>query len=244
MSWSRAVAGPGGTIRAMDLAEAMAALEAAGTEQQRDRYALHGVHGRVLGVSPTSLENLIKQIRTDHALAVALWETGVHEARVLAARVLDPARLTVKVADQMAKETDNYIVVEALAKPISLSPIAEGRSAAWRDKKGEWVASLGWAVAAHLALAAHFDTATGRQLLRQIEREIHDRPNRVRHEMNGCIIGIGVGMQECRQAALATADNVGTIDIDHGATGCTTPDAWETIDRTVKHRAQTRPRRR
>ncbi len=228
----------------MDLAEAMAALEAAGTEQNRKIYPRHGVKGELFGVSFTSLENLTKQLKIDHTLAVDLWGTGNHDARVLAARILDPARLTVKVADQMAKDCDNYIVVEQLAKPISQSPIAEGRSAAWRDKKGEWVASLGWAVAAHLALAAHFDTTTGRQLLRQIEREIHDRPNRVRHEMNGCVIGIGVGMQECRQAALATADNIGTIDIDHGETGCKTPDAWEFIDKTVKHRAQTRPRRR
>ncbi len=228
----------------MDLAEAMAALEAAGTEQNRKIYPRHGVKGPLFGVSFASLDNMKKQIKTDHDLAIGLWSSGVHDARVLAARIFDPARLTVKVADQWAKDVDNYIVVEQLSKPISMSPIAEGRSAAWRDKKGEWIASLGWGVAANLALAAHFDTATGRQLLRQIEREIHDRPNRVRYEMNACVIGIGVGIQECRQAALAAADNIGTIDIDHGETGCKTPDAWETIDKTVKHRAQTRPRRR
>lgn len=234
----------GRSLGSMDVAEAMAALEAAGTEQNRTLYPRHGVQGPLFGVSFASLENLRKQIKTDHDLALGLWATGNHDARVLAAKIVDPARLTAKVADQWAKDCDNYIVVEALAKPIAQSPVGEARAAAWKDKKGEWIASLAWATYANLALLGRLDVTTGRQLLRQIEREIHDRPNRVRHEMNGCVIAIGVAIQECRQAALAAADEIGTIDVDHGETGCKTPDAWEYIDKTVKHRAQTRVRPR
>jgi|CXWL01.1.fsa_nt_gi 3-methyladenine DNA glycosylase AlkD len=228
----------------MDLTEAMAALEAAGTEQNRKIYPRHGVKGPMFGVSHANLGNLQKQIKVDHALALQLWDTGNHDARVLAAKIADPARLTAKIADQWAKQCDNYPEVEAAAAVIAHAPVAEARAAAWRDKKGEWIASLGWAVSAHLALLGRLDATAGRQLLRQIEREIHDAPNRVRHEMNGCVIAIGTGMQECRQAALGAAENIGTVYVDHGETGCKTPDAWEYIDKTVKHRAQTRARRR
>ncbi len=228
----------------MDLKEAMSALEAAGTEKHRNILPRHGVTGPMFGVSSMNLTNLQKQIKVDHELALALWATKNHDARVLAGRIGDPARFTVKVADLWAKECSDYIVVEAFAATVAHSPIADARAAVWRDKKNEWTASLGWAVSAHLALLGRLSSTAGRQLLRQIEREIHDRPNRVRHEMNACIIAIGTGIQECRQAALATADNVGTVYVDHGETGCQTPDAWEYIDKTVKHRAQIRSRHR
>lgn len=228
----------------MDLAEALAALEAAGTEQHRQINLRHGVTAPSYGVSATSLANLAKQIKVDHALALALWATGNHDARVLATKIADPARLTAKVADTWAKDCDNYLLVEAAASPVGRSEIAPSRAKDWRDRKGEWVASLGWAVTAHLALSDGIDEIEARGLLRQITREIHDRPNRVRHEMNGVVIAIGTGIPDCRQAALAAADDIGTIDVDHGETGCKTPDAYEYIERTVKHRAQTRTRRR
>jgi 3-methyladenine DNA glycosylase AlkD len=228
----------------MELAQAMAALEAAGTEHNRRVYPRHGVKGALFGVSHASLDNLKKQIKIDHALALDLWATGNHDARVLAARIADPARITAKVADLWAKQCDNYIVVEAFAKALARSPVAESRAMAWKDKKGEWIAGLAWATFANMAMLGRLDVPTGRQLLRQIEREIHDRPNRVRHEMNGCVIAIGVAIQECRQAALATADEVGTVYVDHGETGCKTPDAHEYIDRSAKSRAQSRVRTR
>jgi 3-methyladenine DNA glycosylase AlkD len=67
----------------MFLEEVMASLRAAGTEQNRKIYPRHGVKNEVFGVSFADLGKLKKQIKIDHALALALWSTGVHDARIL-----------------------------------------------------------------------------------------------------------------------------------------------------------------
>src|SRR5262245_52553297 len=67
----------------MSLAEAMSALEKAGSAQTRKTYARHGVEGDMFGVSFATLKLLVKRIGVDHELAVALWATKNHDARVL-----------------------------------------------------------------------------------------------------------------------------------------------------------------
>jgi 3-methyladenine DNA glycosylase AlkD len=46
----------------------------------------------MFGVSYAALGKLKKQIKQEHALAEALWETGNHDARVLATMVADPRK--------------------------------------------------------------------------------------------------------------------------------------------------------
>ena len=73
----------------MDLAEVLADLERQGTEANRKAYARHGVFAEMYGVSFTALRTAAKRIGRDEALAVALWETANHDARVLATMILD-----------------------------------------------------------------------------------------------------------------------------------------------------------
>ena len=71
----------------------MAQLAAAGTAQNRKVYARHGAAEPMFGVSYAELGRIAKPIKTNHALAVELWDSGNHDARVLALRVADPAAL-------------------------------------------------------------------------------------------------------------------------------------------------------
>ena len=45
---------------------------------------------RAIGVSIPQLRRIAKAHRNDHALALELWATGLHEARILASMVDDP----------------------------------------------------------------------------------------------------------------------------------------------------------
>ena len=56
--------------------------------------------------------------------------------------------------------------------------------------------------------------------------------------MNDAIIGIGVRGGACTKAALATAKRVGKVEVDHGETGCKTPDAAGYIAKTLAYRAE------
>lgn len=54
----------------MSLAEAMSALEKAGSEQTRKTYARHGASGAMFGVSFADLKLLMKKIKVDQELAL------------------------------------------------------------------------------------------------------------------------------------------------------------------------------
>jgi hypothetical protein len=75
--------------------------------------------------------------------------------------------------------------------------------------------------------------AACRRWLKQIEREIHGSPNRSRHAMNGALIAVGVFRPELAPEAVAAAGRIGTVEVDHGETGCKTPAAAPYIERAL-----------
>lgn len=216
--------------------EAMAALGAAGTAQNRKVYARHGASDPMFGVSYAELNRLARVFKGDHDLGLALFSTGNHDARQLAAKIVDPAQVTVATANAWAKAIDCYITAEAVAGVVARSPHARSRSEQWRDRRLEWIASAGWGIVAYTAEDDIWSTADLTELLGQIEAEIHDRPNRVRHEMNQAVITIGLRSPGLRRRAVATAKRIGPVVVDHGETNCKTPDAIGYIDKTMAHR--------
>ncbi len=68
--------------------------------------------------------------------------------------------------------------------------------------------------------------------------KIGGRPNRVRHEMNGAMIVMALRHDSLRQAVLAVANRIGPVQVDHGQTGCKTPEVAPNVERTLAHRAR------
>ena len=69
--------------------------------------------GEQLGVSVATLRAFARPNRRNHALAIELWESGIHEARVLAALVDDPARVTRSQMERWARQCDNWALTDA-----------------------------------------------------------------------------------------------------------------------------------
>ncbi len=221
-----------------NLSAVMAQLEAAGTAQNRKVYARHGAAEPMFGVSYANLGKIAKPIKTDHSLAVELWDSGNHDARVLALRVADAAALDEPLAGRWLRDVDNYILAEGLGGLCAQSPHARELSDAWRDRSGEWEASTGWFIVTCTAEdPGVWSIDELRGLLGQIEVEIGERPNRVRHEMNGGLIVIALRDAGLRREVLAAAARIGLVKIDHGQTGCKTPEVAPYVERTLAHRA-------
>ena len=215
----------------------MAALEAAGTVQNRKVYARHGAAEPMFGVSYAELGKIAKPIKTDHALARQLWDSGNHDARVLALRVADPAALDESLASRWLGDVDNYILAEGLGGLCAQTPHARALSDAWRDDPSEWPASVGWFIVMCTAEDPDvWSVEELRGLLDQIEAEIAVRPNRVRHEMNGAMIVMALRNGSLRRSVLAAAARIGPVKVDHGQTGCKTPDVAPYVERTLAHR--------
>ena len=215
----------------------MAELEAAGTAQNRKVYARHGAAEPMFGVSYAELGKIAKRIKTDHALAQQLWDTGNHDARVLALRIADPAALDESLARRWLRDVDNYILAEGLGGLCAQTPHARALSDAWRDDPSEWPASVGWFIVMCTAEDPEvWSVEELRGLLEQIEAEIAVRPNRVRHEMNGAMIVMALRNGNLRRSVLAAAAQIGPVKVDHGQTGCKTPAVAPYVERTLAHR--------
>ncbi len=76
----------------MTVDDVLRELEALGSEQTRKTYRRHGVIEPLHGVSYGDLGKLKKRLKVNHPLALELWASGIHEARLLATMIADPAR--------------------------------------------------------------------------------------------------------------------------------------------------------
>ena len=221
----------------MTLAEVLRDLKAAGTAQNRKVYARHGVGKQMFGVSFANLGKLQKKIKTDHALAQKLWATGNHDARVLATMIADPAAMTDRLLESWAHDLSNYVIAGSFATLVSKSPHVLRKMQKWTKSSYEWIGRAGWVLLAHIVMEDQtLPDSFFAKYLAVIERTIHTRKNRVRDAMNSALIAIGIRNSRLEKKALAAAKKIGRVEVDHGETGCKTPDAAEYIVRTLRYR--------
>ncbi|MBS2025394.1 MAG: DNA alkylation repair protein [Deltaproteobacteria bacterium] len=144
------------------------------------RYGLPRTHA--VGVPMKALQAYAKSLGTDHALALALWDTGSYEARMLTAFVADPAALTGAQMDRMCRAFDNWGHVDTLCfRLFDRSPRAWDKVRAWMRREPEFEKRAGFALL--WALALHDKAATDAQLLvalKDLERAADDERNFVK----------------------------------------------------------------
>src|SRR5690606_35521894 len=130
----------------------MRGLEKAGSAQTRKTYARHGDDLTMFGVSFATLEALTKRIGLDHELALALWDTGHFDARNLAVKIVDPARLS-------PDEFDGFVRDGSPRMCGGYAATLSGETAHGPEKLAQWLAAgdpnlrvAGWTLLGHLAL--------------------------------------------------------------------------------------------
>jgi 3-methyladenine DNA glycosylase AlkD len=202
-------------------------LEAVGTEPFRKTYRRHGAADPMFGVSSVDLGKLQKKIKTDHALARALWRSGNYDARILATMVADPDVLDARELDSWAADVTCYPLASALGSLAARTAAARDAMHRWTRSDDEWLAYAGWVLLACLARSEEsaMQDADFEPYLHEVEHEVHARKNRVRHGMNGALIAIGLRNASLEKRALAIAAKIGKVTVDHGDTACETPDA-------------------
>ncbi len=222
----------------MTLAQTLQQLEAAGSAQTRKTYARHGVGPKMFGVSYAVIGRLTRQIKRDHALAIGLWDSDVHDARVLATMIADPQQADAALLNAWVSDCDNRAIAGALAKFAACAAPAEAVAAKWCKDGREFVAVAGWDVVVELATNSDLSDAKFSALLKTIERDIRGERNHVRYSMNGALIAIGVRNVKLEKLAVAAAKRIGKVEVDHGDTGCQTPDAVAYIAKVKTRQAK------
>ena len=135
----------------MNSRQALSKLKSLGSAQTRKTYGRHGVTGEMFGVKYGDMAKLVRQIKTDHDLALELWDSGNHDARILATMIADPDRLTSKVLNAWIKDIDNHVLSHALAKIAARGPAGRKQMKKWMGARGEWPAATGWNMLSSIA---------------------------------------------------------------------------------------------
>lgn len=178
----------------------------------RENMARFGIRtDRALGgTSLWDLRKMAKGIRTDHEIALALWATGIHEARILATLVEDPDRVTEGQMEEWVGDLDSWDICDQCCSNVfSFTPLGWKKALEWSVREEEFVKRAGFALMA--ALAVHDKTASDEQFdpfLVAIEGGASDPRNFVRKAVNWALRQIGKRNQALNAAAIATAERI------------------------------------
>ncbi|HTO03790.1 MAG TPA: DNA alkylation repair protein [Opitutus sp.] len=169
--------------------------------------------GEQLGISIQQLRLLGRPHRRNHALALELWESGIHEARLLATVIEDPAQITKAQMERWVRDCDNWSVTDALAFVFDRTEFAEAMAERWSRRKAEYVKRAAFSIMAGMAVhRKELPDEIFLRFLTLIEREATDERNFVRKAVNWALRGIGKRNASLRRAAMTTAKRIAGID--------------------------------
>ncbi|HYH28040.1 MAG TPA: DNA alkylation repair protein, partial [Actinomycetota bacterium] len=110
-------------------------------ERNRAGMARFGVNiERALGISMGDLRRIGRELPRDHRLALELWSSGVHEARILASIVDDPDRVTIRQMEEWTRGFDSWdLVDQCCINLFSRTPHAVRMAERWAHRRAEFV---------------------------------------------------------------------------------------------------------
>jgi 3-methyladenine DNA glycosylase AlkD len=208
---SRVPGNSSGKPRVWTVRRAINELKRHGKKRNVEGMARFGIRSkRVYGVSKPSLDEIARKIGKDHTLGLKLWETGIHDARLLGMLISDPQKVTSGQMERWVRDFDNWDVCDGTCCHLFVdAKPAWAKAFAWSTRKKEFEKRAGFALAAFLAVhdkAA--DDALFHKCLDTIEREAWDERNFVRKAVNWALRNIGKRNQRLNRAAIACAERI------------------------------------
>ena len=218
----------------MPLNETLKQLKALGDAKVKAWNAKSGAGKDQFGVALGDIRALAKKIKTDHALAVSLWETGNVDAQFLAALLIQPQKLSAKEMDRMVRSISFVRVADWLISyVVRQHPDKEKLRQDWMAADDRWTARAGWDLTSE-RVAKSPDGLDLPALLDRIESEMADAKPEVQWTMNSTLATIGIHFPKHRKRAIAIGEKLGIYRDYPVSKGCTSPFAPIWIDFMVK----------
>jgi 3-methyladenine DNA glycosylase AlkD len=164
----------------------------------------------VYGVSKPRLDELARKIGRNHALGLELWETGNHDARILAGMVAERKLVTAKQMERWVRDFDNWDICDGTCCHLFVFAMPAWQKAhLWSRRKKEFEKRAGFALAAFLACHdKDAPDAAFEKYLEVIEREAWDERNFVSKAVNWALRNIGKRNLAFNRAAIACAQRI------------------------------------
>ena len=197
------------------VASILAWLKKHSSASNREGMARYGLPSdNAWGVSVADIRLLAKQVGRDHDLAIALWETGVYEARMLASFIDEPTQVTPTQMDHWCRDFDNWGICDTLCFHLfDKTPHAWKKISKWSDARAEFVKRASFALLASVAL--HDKTAPDKPFLDSlalIERAASDERNFVKKAVSWALRGVGKRNAALHVAAVSLAARLSKSD--------------------------------
>ena len=205
------------SAKAEQVRDVLARLERRGSrrvrEDMRTRYGI--VAPKAYGVPMGAIQQVAKSLGRDHELAAALWATGWYEARLLAAYVDEPARVSPAQMDRWARDFDNWGVCDTLCFCLfDRTPHAWRKVDQWSRRRDEFVRRAAFALLASIAL---HDKRTGDapflRTLPLIERAAADERNFVKKGVSWALRSVGRRSLALNAAAVELAGRLAASEL-------------------------------
>jgi 3-methyladenine DNA glycosylase AlkD len=218
----------------MTVKEILARLQSLGDDARRAHNTKSGAPDNQFGVKLGDIRAMAKKIKTDHELALLLWDTGNVEAQLLATLLVKPASLSADELDELTRSTTCAQVAEWLnAYVVAQHPEKDVLREKWMKAKDRWAARAGW----HLTASRVKKGGDGLDLpalLDRIEKELPKAVPEVQWTMNNTLAEIGIHHARLRKRAVAIGEKIGLYRDWPVSKGCTPPYVPVWVDFMVK----------
>ena len=167
-----------------------------------------------LGLSIPTIRSIAKRVGKDHRVAQGLWESGTHEARILAALVDEPSKVNETQMERWVSEFDSWDVCDGCCGNLfDKTPFAFAKALQWSRRKEEFVKRAGYVLMAELAV--HDKDAPDKAFLQffpYLKRGSTDPRNFVKKAVNWAIRQIGKRNLKLNREAQKLAGSISDLD--------------------------------
>ncbi len=207
----------------MTVEDILQELESLANESVRARNHREGAGDRQFGVKSGDLRAVAKRIKTNHPLALALWETGNVDARMLAVLLMKPKTLSATEMDAMVRsETFTGAADWFTSYVVKQHPDKEPLRQEWMSSPDKMAARAGWSLTAE-RIAKSPEGLDLPALLDRIESEMATAAPEVQWTMNFALAETGIHHPALRPRALAIGEKLGIYRDYPVSKGCTSP---------------------
>ncbi len=160
-----------------------------------------------LGIYQQDLKLLAKEIGRDNHLALALFETGIYEARILCSKIYDPACISAPQMNQWANTFENWEICDSFCMGVfAKSKYALAKAVEWSGHEHEFIKRAGFVIMAAYGFA---NKTAGNDVFEAffpiIEREATDDRSYVKKAVNWALRNVGKRNVDLRNGAIVLA---------------------------------------
>lgn len=207
----------------MKIQEILEQLKALSNEKMIAHNKKFGAGDNQFGVKMGDIRALAKKIKTNHELALELWDTENVDARFLATLLIDPKKITKEEINRLVKSEKFPHVADWLyTNVIKPYPDNEALRIEWMQTKDIMQARAGWSLTSG-AVVRNPDVLDLPALLDRIESEMPKAAPEVQWTMNNTLANIGINHPQYRERALSIGEKLGIYKDYPVSKGCTSP---------------------